>query len=144
MELWAKHYCSFSLEISNYPSILIRNCPIWHHPMCYLVFLPWYKHHYTYWSLNTHILLIRSPILEFFSAINSTLHFLHMYHSDFHLKKKILYSKFEKILWSNKFLEVFPCINYFLWKSRWHFFLMRPWALNLDYITFPFLHFGKL
>jgi hypothetical protein len=22
--------------------------------------------------------------------------------------------------------------------------LMRPWALNLDYTTFPFLHFGKL
>jgi hypothetical protein len=21
---------------------------------------------------------------------------------------------------------------------------MRPWALNLDYTTFPFLHFGKL
>jgi hypothetical protein len=22
--------------------------------------------------------------------------------------------------------------------------LMRPWALNLDYTTFPFLHFGTL
>jgi hypothetical protein len=70
--------------------------------------------------------------------------FLHIYRLDFHLKKKTLPSNFEKILWSNKFLKVPPCRNYFLWKSRWHLLLMRPWALNLDYTTFPFLHFGIL
>jgi hypothetical protein len=58
--------------------------------------------------------------------------------------KNILPSKFEKILWSNKFLKVPPCRNYFLRKSRWHLLLMRPWALNLDYTTFPFIHFDKL
>jgi hypothetical protein len=36
-----------------------------------------------------------------------------MYHSDFHWKKNILPSKFEKILWSNKFLKVPPSRNYF-------------------------------
>jgi hypothetical protein len=76
--------------------------------------------------------------------MNSALHFLHIYHLDFHLKKNILPSNFEKILWSNKFLKVPPWRNYFLWKSRWHLLLMRPWPLNLDYTAFPFLHFGKL
>jgi hypothetical protein len=38
--------------------------------------------------LNTHISLIRSPILEIFSAMNLALHFLHIYHLDFYLKKK--------------------------------------------------------
>jgi hypothetical protein len=93
--------------------------------------------------LDTHISSIQSPILEIFSAMNSALHFLHIYRSDFYLKKKILPSNFEKILWSNKFLKVPLCRNYFLWKSRWHFFLLRPQALNL-YTTFPFLHFGIL
>jgi hypothetical protein len=79
-----------------------------------------------------------------FSAMNSTLHFLHIYHLDFHLKKNILPLNFEKILWSNKFLKVPPCRNYFLWKSRWHLLHMRPLALNLDYTAFPFLHFGQL
>jgi hypothetical protein len=37
---------------------------------------------------RTHISLIRSPISEIFSAMNWTLHILHIYHSDFHLKKK--------------------------------------------------------
>jgi hypothetical protein len=60
------------------------------------------------------------------------------------LKKNILPSNFEKILWSNKFLKVPPCKNYFLQKSRWHLLLMQPWILNLAYTTFPFLHFGKL
>jgi hypothetical protein len=41
------------------------------------------------------------------------LHFLHMYHLDFHLKKNILPSNFEKILWSNKFLKVPPSRIYF-------------------------------
>jgi hypothetical protein len=76
--------------------------------------------------------------------MNPTLHFLHIYLLDFHLKEKILPSIFEKILWSNKFLKVPSCRNYFLWKSRWHLLLMRPRALILDYKTFPFLHFGIL
>jgi hypothetical protein len=75
--------------------------------------------------------------------MNSALHFLYIYHSDVYLKKKILPSNFEKILWSNKILKVPPCRNYFLWKLKWHL-LLRPWALNLDYTTFPFLHFGIL
>jgi hypothetical protein len=50
--------------------------------------------------------LIQSPILENFNAMNSTLHFLHIYHLDFHLKKKKLPSNVEKILWSNKFFKV--------------------------------------
>jgi hypothetical protein len=40
--------------------------------------------------------------------MNSTLHFLHIYHLDFHLKKNILPSNFEKILRKNKFLKVPP------------------------------------
>jgi hypothetical protein len=54
--------------------------------------------------------------------MNSALHILHIYRLDFHLKKKILPSIFEKILWSNKSFK----------------------ALNLDLTTFPFLHFGIL
>jgi hypothetical protein len=38
--------------------------------------------------------------------MDSALHFLHIYRLDFHLKKNILPSNFEKILWSNKFLKV--------------------------------------
>jgi hypothetical protein len=39
-----------------------------------------------------------------------------------------------KILWSNKFLKVTPCRNYFLWKSRWHLLLMRLglWILSIQ------------
>jgi hypothetical protein len=59
--------------------------------------------------------------------MNLALYFFHIYYLDFHLKKKILPSKFEKILWSNKFLKIPPCRNYFLWKSRWHLLLKRPW-----------------
>jgi hypothetical protein len=44
--------------------------------------------------------------------MNSTLHFLHIHRLDFHLKKKILPSNFEKILLSNKFLKVPPCKDY--------------------------------
>jgi hypothetical protein len=65
------------------------------------------------------------------------LHFLHIYHLDFHLKNKILPSIFEKILWSNKFLKV-EIIFYENQDGMW------PWALNLDYTTFPFLHSGIL
>jgi hypothetical protein len=82
--------------------------------------------------------------LKKISATNLALHFLHFYLLNFHMKKNILPSNFEKILWSNKFLKVPPCRNDFLWKSSWHLFLMRPWALNLDYTTFPFLRFGIL
>jgi hypothetical protein len=46
--------------------------------------------------------------------MNSALHFLHIHCSDFHLKKKILPLNFEKLLWSNKFMKVPPCRNYFL------------------------------
>jgi hypothetical protein len=144
-KLW--HFFSRNL---NCPSILIRGCPMWHYPMCHHypmccpIFLSWCSLHHTKWSLNTHISLIWSSILEIQSAMNSALHFLHIYRLDFHLKKNILPSKFEKILWSNKFLKVPPCRNYFLRKSRWHLLLMKPWALNLYYTTFPFLHFGKL
>jgi hypothetical protein len=56
----------------------------------------------------------KNLILENFSAINSTLHFLHIYCLDFYLKKKFLPSIFEKILWSNKFLKVPSCRNDFL------------------------------
>jgi hypothetical protein len=41
--------------------------------------------------------------------MDSALHILHIYHLDFHLKKNILPSNFEKILWSNKFLKVPVC-----------------------------------
>jgi hypothetical protein len=62
----------------------------------------------------------------------------------FSLEKKILSSNFEKILWSNNFLKVPPCRNCFVCKSRWYFLLKKPWALNLDNTTIPFLHFGIL
>jgi hypothetical protein len=38
--------------------------------------------------------------------MNLVLHSFHIYRLDFHLKKKILPSIFEKIHWSNKFLKV--------------------------------------
>jgi hypothetical protein len=69
--------------------------------------------------------------------MDSVLHFLHIYHLDFQLKKNILPSNIEKILWNNKFLKVPSCRNYFVWKWRWHLLFMRPWALNLDYTIFP-------
>jgi hypothetical protein len=87
---------------------------------------------------------MKSDLRNHISATNSALHFLHIHHLDFYLKKKILPSNFEKIIWNNKFLKVPPCRNYFLWKSRWYLLLMRPWTLNLDYKTFPFLYFGIL
>jgi hypothetical protein len=76
--------------------------------------------------------------------MNLALHTLHIYRLDFHLKEKILPSIFEKILGNNKSFKVRPCRNYFLRNSRWPLLLMRPWASNLDYTTFPFLHFGIL
>jgi hypothetical protein len=56
-----------------------------------------------------------------FSAMNSTLHFLYIYHLDFLLKKKILPSIFEKILWSIKFLKVPSCWNCFFIKIKMTF-----------------------
>jgi hypothetical protein len=53
--------------------------------------------------------------------MNSALHFLHIYHLDFHLKEKILPSNFEKIPWSNKFLKVPPCRDYFPMKIKMAF-----------------------
>jgi hypothetical protein len=94
----------------NNPSSFLQACPF-----KYLIEHECVKKNkYMLWSLDTHISLIRSPILEILSAMNSTLHCLHIYHFDFQLKKKILPSNFEKILWSNKFLKVPLCRNYFL------------------------------
>jgi hypothetical protein len=50
--------------------------------------------------------------------MNSTLHFLYIYHLDFSLKKKILPSYFEKIQWSNKFLKV-PPLEIILYKNQY-------------------------
>jgi hypothetical protein len=54
---------------------------------------------------SLHLVIFKLPYLihmksdlDVFSAMNSELHFLHIYHLDFHLKKKILPSHFEKIL----------------------------------------------
>jgi hypothetical protein len=67
----------------------------------------------TKWPLDTHISIIQSPILDFFNAMNSSLHFLHIYHLDFYLKKKsCLY---------NKNLKVPPCRNYFFIKIKMAF-----------------------
>jgi hypothetical protein len=55
-------------------------------------------------------------ILEIFSIMNLVLYFLHIYHLDFHLKKKILPSNFEKIRWSNNFLKV-PLIEIILYEN---------------------------
>jgi hypothetical protein len=60
--------------------------------------------------------------------MNLAFHFLHIYRLDFHLKKIFLPSISEKILWSNKFLKVPPCRDYFFWKSRWPLLLMKLWT----------------
>jgi hypothetical protein len=49
--------------------------------------------------------------------MNSPLHFLHIYHLDFHLKKNILPSNFEKILWSNKFLK-YPLVEIIFYENQ--------------------------
>jgi hypothetical protein len=49
--------------------------------------------------------------------MNLALHFLHIWRLDFHLKKKILPSNFEKILWSNKFLKV-PLVEIVFYESQ--------------------------
>jgi hypothetical protein len=73
-----KSFGTFSLKISNCLSILIRSYPMSHVLPCYP------------------ILILSS--LEYFSAMNSILHFLHIYRLDFYSKKKILPSNVEKIL----------------------------------------------
>jgi hypothetical protein len=57
---------------------------------------------------SPHLVIFRHPYLphtksnlEFFSAIDSAIHFLHICRLDFHLKEQILPSNFEKIIWSN-------------------------------------------
>jgi hypothetical protein len=57
--------------VHNCPSILIRSWPMWHYPMCCLVFLSWFNLHYTYWSLDTHISFIQSLILRRFYGVTS-------------------------------------------------------------------------
>jgi hypothetical protein len=52
--------------------------------------------------------------------MNSSLHFLHIYYLDFHLKKNFLPSNFEKILWNNKFLKV-PLVELFSMKIKMAF-----------------------
>jgi hypothetical protein len=61
---------------------------MWHYPMCrhypmccMFPTLMWSLRHLVFSrKLGTHISLIQSPILEIFSAMNSVLHFLHIYH----------------------------------------------------------------
>jgi hypothetical protein len=49
--------------------------------------------------------------------MNLALHFLCIYRLDFHLKKKILPSNFENILWNNKFLKV-PLVEIIFYKNQ--------------------------
>jgi hypothetical protein len=88
-----------------------------HYPMCCLVFLSRCSLHHTYWSLNTHISLTWSPILEFFSAMNLALHFLHIYRLDFYSKKNILSSNFEKILWVTSFSR-YPLVEIIFYENQ--------------------------
>jgi hypothetical protein len=67
--------------------------------------------------------------------MNSALHILHIYRLDFHVKKKILPSIFEKILWSNKSFKV-PLVevifyenqdgNCFLWDLGFWILTIQP------------------
>ena len=89
-------------------------------------------------TLEIHISFIWSLNVEIFIAMNSINHSLYIYHLDFLLAKILLLSNSERILWSNKFFKVSPCRNSLKNKSRWPLLLMRPWALNIDYMIFPF------
>jgi hypothetical protein len=90
---------------------------------------------------SVHLVIFKHPYLTHmksdFSAMNSILHFLHIYRLDFHLKNKILPSNFEKILWCNKFLKVPPCRNYFLWKS---YGICFAWDVGLWILTIQPFH----
>jgi hypothetical protein len=71
--------------------------------------------------------------------MNSALHFLHIYCLDFHLKKKILPSNFEKILWSNKFLKV-TLIETIFYENKTAFAFYEilgfgSWLYNLPILT---------
>jgi hypothetical protein len=90
IELWAKNYGTFSVEFnSNCPSILIR-------VPCGIIYFVTTSHVLPYSSnLNLsslHLVSFRHPYhthmksnSKNLSAMNSTRHFLHIYHSDFPL-----------------------------------------------------------
>jgi hypothetical protein len=88
-----------------------------HYALCCPVFLSWCYLHYTMCSLDIHISFIWSLIWEIFYAMHLALHFLHIYYLDFHLKKKMLPSNFEKILWSHKFLK-YPLVEIIFYKNQ--------------------------
>jgi hypothetical protein len=69
--------------------------------------------------------------------MNLTLHFLHIHLLDFHLKKKILPSNFEKILWSNKFLKV-PLVEIVFYEN--HDGICIFWDLRLSFLTVQHSH----
>jgi hypothetical protein len=64
--------------------------------------------------------------------MNSALHILHIYGLDFHLKKNILPSNFEKILWSNKFLK-FPLVEIIFYENQDGIYFL--WDLGLWILT---------
>jgi hypothetical protein len=75
------------------------------------------------------------------SSMNSAVHSLHIHRSDFHLKKNIWPSNFEKILLSNKFLMV-PLYKIILYGNQdgiWFLWDLRLWILAIQ----PF-HFYTL
>jgi hypothetical protein len=69
--------------------------------------------------------------------MNWALHFLHDYRLYFHLKKKILPSNFEKILWSNKFLKV-PLIEIIFYENQDGICFL--WDLGLWILTIQPFH----
>jgi hypothetical protein len=83
--------------------------------------------------------------------MNSALHFLHISRLDFHLKKKILPSIFEKILWNNKSFKV-PLEEIIFYENQngicflWDLVL---WILTIQpshsyTLAYYILHFGIL
>ena len=72
------------------------------------------------------------------------IHFLHIYSLVFYLKKISLPSKFEKILWNNKFLKIFTCRVMFLFKTKMTFascetLNFESWLHNLSILCFGIL-----
>jgi hypothetical protein len=86
-----------------------------------------------------HLMIFRYPylILEFFGAMDSTLHFLHIYRLSFYLKKKILPSNFEKILWNNKFFKV-PLVEIIFYENQDGICFL--WNLGLWILTIQTSH----
>jgi hypothetical protein len=115
---------------------------MWHYSMYCPIFLSWYCFHYTYWSLDTHISLIWSPILEIFSGVNHIILFTCITWVSTWRKKSCLQTL--RRFYGITSFSRYPLVEIFIWKSRWPLFLIRPWTLNLDYTTFPFLYFGML